>query len=86
MRQGNDVGTQYRSVIHCHTEAQHVTAMASREAYEAGLRAAGYPPVTTEIAYPAPAFHYAEDEHQQYLSKHPGGYCGLRGTGVACAI
>lgn len=86
MRQGNDVGTQYRSVIYCHTAAQHAAALASAQAYEAGLRAAGYPPVTTEIVYPAPAFHYAEDEHQQYLSKHPGGYCGLRGTGVSCTL
>ena len=86
MRQGNDVGTQYRSVIYCHTAAQHAAALASRQAYEAGLRMAGYPPVTTEIVYPAPAFHYAEDEHQQYLSKNPGGYCGLRGTGVSCAV
>src|SRR5690606_8001283 len=86
MRQGNDVGTQYRSAIYCHTAAQHAAALASAQAYEAGLRAAGYPPVTTEIVRPAPAFHCAEDEHQQYLSKNPGGYCGLRGTGVSCTI
>lgn len=84
MRQGNDVGSQYRSVIHCQTEAQHRAALASREAYQPRLSAAGYGPVTTEIVYPAPAFHYAEEEHQQYLSKNPHGYCGLGGTGVSC--
>ena len=86
MRQGNDLGTQYRSVVHCTTQAQHEMALASRDAYEAGLRAAGFAPVTTEIVFPAPPFYYAEPEHQQYLSKHPAGYCGLRGTGVACTI
>ena len=86
MRQGNDIGSQYRSVIHCHTIAQHRAALASRDAYARRLQAAGYPPVTTEIVYPAPAFFYAEDYHQQYLSKNPGGYCGLGGTGVSCAI
>jgi peptide-methionine (S)-S-oxide reductase len=86
MRQGNDVGTQYRSVIHCTTQAQHEAALASREAYAESLRAAGFGDITTEIVYPAPAFYYAEDEHQQYLSKHPDGYCGLAGTGVGCRI
>ena len=86
MRQGNDVGTQYRSVIYCHTRAQYEAALASREAYQQSLRESGYPPVTTGIVYPAPAFYYAEDYHQQYLSKNPAGYCGLRGTGVSCAI
>ena len=86
MRQGNDVGTQYRSALYCHTQAQYEAALASRDAYQASLEASGYPPITTEIAYPAPAFYYAEDYHQQYLSKNPNGYCGLGGTGVSCAI
>ena len=85
MRQGNDIGSQYRSVIHCHTIAQHRAALASRDAYARRLQAAGYPPVTTEIVHPAPQFHYAEDYHQQYLAKNPGGYCGLGGTGVSCS-
>jgi len=85
MRQGNDVGSQYRSVVHCHTRTQYEAALASREAYQARLIEAGYGPVTTEIVYPAPVFHYAEEAHQQYLSKNPGGYCGLGGTGVRCA-
>ncbi len=86
MRQGNDAGTQYRSAIYCDTEAQHAQALASRDAFQAQLRGAGYGEITTEIAFPAPPFHYAEDEHQQYLSKHPDGYCGLGGTGVSCPI
>ena len=86
MRQGNDFGTQYRSALYCHTQAQYEAALASRDAYQASLEASGYPPITTEIAYPAPAFFYAEDYHQQYLSKNPNGYCGLGGTGVSCAI
>lgn len=86
MRQGNDVGTQYRSVIHCHTPAQYEAALASRDAYQAELRAAGHGAITTEIVYPAPPFYYAEEEHQQYLSKHPMGYCGLGGTGVSCPV
>ena len=86
MRQGNDVGTQYRSVIHCHTPAQHEAALASREAYQHSLRESGYPAITTEIAYPAPEFYYAEDYHQQYLAKNPNGYCGLGGTGVSCPV
>ncbi|MCC6008487.1 MAG: peptide-methionine (S)-S-oxide reductase MsrA [Rhodobacteraceae bacterium] len=83
MRQGNDVGTQYRSGIYTYDAAQMQEALASREAYAARLRAAGLDAVTTEIL-PAPAFYYAEDYHQQYLTKNPHGYCGLRGTGVAC--
>ncbi len=86
MRQGNDAGTQYRSVIHCTTQAQHAAAEASRAAYQQRLRAAGLGAITTEVAYPAPVFYYAEDEHQQYLSKHPQGYCGLGGTGVSCPL
>ncbi len=80
------MGTQYRSAIYCHTQAQYAAALASREAYQKSLEASGYPAITTEIAFPAPTFHYAEDYHQQYLSKNPGGYCGLGGTGVSCAI
>ena len=86
MRQGNDVGTQSRSVIHCHTRAQYQAATASRAAYQAELHRAGLGEITTVIAYPPPPFYYAEDEHQQYLSKHPDGYCGLGGTGVACPL
>ena len=86
MRQGNDTGSQYRSVIHCSTQAQFDVANASRDAYGARLRDAGRGAITTEIVSPAPPFYYAEPEHQQYLSKNPGGYCGLRGTGVACAL
>ncbi len=83
MRQGNDVGTQYRSGIYCFDEGQHTAAVATRTAYDAKLRAAGYPPITTEIV-PAPVFYYAEPYHQQYLAKNPAGYCGLGGTGVRC--
>jgi len=86
MRQGNDMGTQYRSAIHCTDAAQHAAALASRDAYQQRLTAAGRGLITTEVVYPAPPFYYAEDEHQQYLSKNPGGYCGLAGTGVACPI
>ena len=86
MRQGNDAGSQYRSVIHCTTQAQHDAAIASREAYQQRLRTAGLNAITTQILYPAPPFYYAEDEHQQYLSKHPRGYCGLGGTGVSCPV
>jgi peptide-methionine (S)-S-oxide reductase len=85
-RQGNDVGTQYRSVIHCATPAHHVAATASRDRYAARLSAAGLGAITTEIVHPAPPFFYAEDAHQQYLAKHPGGYCGLGGTGVSCPV
>ncbi|MBI2469420.1 MAG: peptide-methionine (S)-S-oxide reductase MsrA [Candidatus Rokubacteria bacterium] len=83
MRQGNDVGTQYRSVIFTHGGAQQKAAEASRDAYRQALARAGYGAVTTEIR-PAPEFYYAEDYHQQYLAKNPAGYCGLGGTGVAC--
>lgn len=83
MRQGNDVGTQYRSVVFTESAAQLEEARASREAYGEALAARGYGPITTEIA-PAPAFYYAEAYHQQYLAKNPSGYCGLGGTGVAC--
>jgi len=83
MRQGNDVGTQYRSGVYCYGEAQHTLALATRQSYEQALRAKGFEPVTTEILL-APEFYYAEDYHQQYLSKNPQGYCGLGGTGVSC--
>ncbi|HHH44317.1 MAG TPA: peptide-methionine (S)-S-oxide reductase MsrA [Gammaproteobacteria bacterium] len=82
MRQGNDRGTQYRSGIYTFSAAQQQAAEASRLRYEAALHGQGLGPVTTEIL-PAPVFYYAEDDHQQYLAKHPGGYCGLGGTGVA---
>ena len=85
MRQGNDVGTQYRSGIYVFDEAQRRAAEASRATYEAALRAKGYGPITTEIR-DAPPFYFAEDYHQQYLAKNPFGYCGLGGTGVACPI
>ena len=85
MRQGNDTGTQYRSGIYTHTEAQKAAAEASRASYGERLKSARLGAITTEIL-PAPAFYYAEDYHQQYLAKNPGGYCGLRGTGVACAV
>jgi len=85
MRQGNDVGTQYRSAIYTYDADQHAAAEASRTAYQERLRAAGYDPITTEIA-PAPPFYYAEEYHQQYLAKNPDGYCGLGGTGVSCPI
>ncbi|MEM9603957.1 MAG: peptide-methionine (S)-S-oxide reductase MsrA [Pseudomonadota bacterium] len=86
MRQGNDVGTQYRSAIYCQDNAQWETVRASCAAYEAALRGSGiHAAITTEIGLAGP-FYYAEDEHQQYLAKNPGGYCGLRGTGVSCAI
>ncbi|MCI4567857.1 peptide-methionine (S)-S-oxide reductase MsrA [Lysobacter sp. CFH 32150] len=86
MRQGNDTGTQYRSAIYCETQAQYDAAIASRDAFQKGLHDAGFGDITTEIVYPAPPFYYAEDEHQQYLAKHPAGYCGLGGTGVACQV
>jgi peptide-methionine (S)-S-oxide reductase len=85
MRQGNDAGTQYRSGIYCTTAAQRAAAEASREAFAPRLRAAGYGSITTEIL-DAPEFYYAEDYHQQYLAKNPGGYCGIGGTGVTCPI
>ena len=85
MRQGNDRGTQYRSAIYWTSEAQRDAAEASRDAFSARLRAAGYGAITTEIAEAGP-FYWAEDYHQQYLSKNPNGYCGLGGTGVSCPI
>ncbi len=85
MRQGNDVGTQYRSGIYTFGEAQHNVALASRDEYQQALSSAGYGAITTEIVT-APEFYYAEDYHQQYLAKNPGGYCGLGGTGVRCAV
>ena len=85
MRQGNDVGTQYRSVVLAENEAQRTAAEASREAYGRELAAAGYDEISTEIADAAP-FYYAEPYHQQYLAKNPNGYCGLGGTGVACPV
>jgi peptide-methionine (S)-S-oxide reductase len=85
MRQGNDVGTQYRSAIYVSGEQQRTAAEASRAAYAERLRAAGYPEISTEIAEAKP-FYYAEDYHQQYLHKNPAGYCGLGGTGVSCPV
>jgi peptide-methionine (S)-S-oxide reductase len=85
MRQGNDVGTQYRSAILWTTEEQRAIAESSRAAYAERLQAAGYPEITTEIER-AGEFYYAEDYHQQYLHKVPGGYCGLGGTGVSCPV
>ncbi|HAS52153.1 MAG TPA: peptide-methionine (S)-S-oxide reductase [Gammaproteobacteria bacterium] len=83
MRQGNDVGTQYRSAIYTRNDLQRTAALASRDAYQDALTRAGHEPITTEIA-DAPPFYYAEDYHQQYLAKNPGGYCGLGGLGVRC--
>jgi peptide-methionine (S)-S-oxide reductase len=85
MRQGNDVGTQYRSGIYTYSEAQQQAALAAREMYQQALGKAGYHSITTEIL-DAPEFYYAEDYHQQYLAKNPGGYCGLGGTGVSCPL
>jgi peptide-methionine (S)-S-oxide reductase len=85
MRQGNDVGTQYRSAIYTYSPEQKRAALASRDAFQERLTAAGYGHVTTEIA-DAPTFYYAEDYHQQYLAKNPDGYCGLGGTGVTCPV
>jgi peptide-methionine (S)-S-oxide reductase len=85
MRQGNDVGTQYRSGIYTYSPAQRRLAEQTRDAFQEGLRAAGYGRITTEIL-DAPEFYYAEDYHQQYLAKNPDGYCGLGGTGVSCPI
>jgi len=85
MRQGNDVGTQYRSAIFCATAAQRQAAEATKAAYQAALSKARRGTITTELAE-APAFYYAEDYHQQYLAKNPQGYCGLGGTGVSCPI
>jgi peptide-methionine (S)-S-oxide reductase len=85
MRQGNDIGTQYRSAIYWTDEEQRKAAEASRDAYAARLAHEGYGEITTEIAKAGP-FYYAEDYHQQYLQKNPGGYCGLGGTGVSCPV
>jgi peptide-methionine (S)-S-oxide reductase len=85
MRQGNDVGSQYRSAIYFTDEQERAQAESSREAYSERLRGAGYPAITTEIA-PAGPFYYAEDYHQQYLEKNPWGYCGIGGTGVSCPV
>ncbi len=81
MRQGNDVGTQYRSGLYATTSEQLAAAIASKATYDAALRAKGFDPITTEVL-PAPEFYYAEDYHQQYLDKNPAGYCGIGGTGV----
>ncbi len=83
MRQGNDIGTQYRSSIYVDDDKQRITALASHALYQQALTTAGHGSITTEIA-DTPPFYYAEDYHQQYLAKNPGGYCGLGGTGVRC--
>jgi peptide-methionine (S)-S-oxide reductase len=85
MRQGNDVGTQYRSGVYCYGAQQQTVALSTHQTYEQALRTKGFEPITTEIL-PAPEFYYAEDYHQQYLSKNPQGYCGLGGTGVTCVL
>jgi peptide-methionine (S)-S-oxide reductase len=85
MRQGNDVGTQYRSAIYTLGDAQARAAVAVRDAYQDVLSSRGYDPITTEIK-PAGPFYYAEEAHQQYLAKNPGGYCGLGGIGIACPV
>jgi peptide-methionine (S)-S-oxide reductase len=85
MRQGNDVGTQYRSAIYVSSEAQRTAADASRQRYQQALDGAGHGAITTEIADAGP-FYYAEDYHQQYLAKNPHGYCGIGGTGVSCPV
>jgi peptide-methionine (S)-S-oxide reductase len=85
MRQGNDVGTQYRSGIYYYDEDQRRAAERTRDAFQTRLKASGYGAITTEIV-PAPDFYYAEDYHQQYLAKNPDGYCGLGGTGVTCPV
>jgi peptide-methionine (S)-S-oxide reductase len=85
MRQGNDVGTQYRSAIYLTDDSHRAAAEATRDAYQARLAAAGYGPITTEIA-PLGGYFYAEPYHQQYLAKNPNGYCGIGGTGVSCPV
>jgi peptide-methionine (S)-S-oxide reductase len=85
MRQGNDRGTQYRSGIYVFDDDQAARAQASKRDFQRALNKAGYGAITTEIL-PAPAFYYAEEYHQQYLAKNPGGYCGLGGTGVSCPV
>jgi len=86
MRQGNDTGTQYRSAIYCSTQAQFDSAQSSKVLFQTQLSHRGFGPITTEIAFPEPLFYYAETEHQQYLSKNPGGYCSMAGTGATCPI
>jgi peptide-methionine (S)-S-oxide reductase len=91
MRQGNDVGTQYRSAVYTMNDAQMATALATRDVYQAKLREAGYGDITTEIRPmndlgERGAFFYAEPYHQQYLAKNPNGYCGIGGTGVSCPV
>jgi peptide-methionine (S)-S-oxide reductase len=85
MRQGNDAGTQYRSAIYAYGESQMAAALASRDMFQKQLKQKGFGEITTEIRE-APEFYYAEDYHQQYLAKNPGGYCGLGGTGVSCPV
>jgi peptide-methionine (S)-S-oxide reductase len=85
MRQGNDLGTQYRSAVYWTSDAQREAAEASKQAYDQELQAAGHGEITTEIAEAGP-FYYAESYHQQYLAKNPNGYCGLGGTGVSCPV
>jgi len=85
MRQGNDVGTQYRSAIYTRNDAQQESAQRSRDSFQSELSSAGYGVITTEIL-PLDTFYYAEEYHQQYLAKNPGGYCGLGGTGVSCPV
>ncbi len=85
MRQGNDRGTQYRSGVYVYDAEQRAAAEASRDAYRQTLESAGYDAITTELI-DAPEFYFAEDDHQQYMAKNPGGYCGLGGTGVACPV
>ena len=85
MRQGNDVGTQYRSGIYCYGDQQLAAAKRGKGTYQASLASAGYGAITTEIVS-APTFYFAEEYHQQYLAKNPGGYCGIGGTGVACPV
>ena len=85
MRQGNDIGTQYRSAIYTYSPEQKRAAETSRQLFQDRLNAAGFGRITTEIA-DAPTFYYAEEYHQQYLAKNPAGYCGLGGTGVSCPV
>ena len=86
MRQGNDTGTQYRSAIYCQDQLQYDVAQASKTLFQQRLSDKRFGAITTDIVFPEPTFYYAEPEHQQYLSKNPGGYCGLSGTGVTCPI
>ena len=85
MRQGNDAGTQYRSAVYTYGESQMAAALASRDLFQQQLKQKGFGPITTEIRE-APEFYYAEEYHQQYLAKNPGGYCGLGGTAVSCPV